>query len=473
MNENHDIQLLEISDMSGFHYSNPEGIAVVMPCIDTEKGMNTARNLSRRAGMSCKILIVHDSRRKGFIKTLNGAALKISTRYIVYLAQDAYPGRDWLLNAYHTLEKSGKGLLAFNDGKWKGRIASFGMVRTEWVKSLYDGRIFYPGYQSHGADNELTVIARSQNMHEYNPDCTLVEYDPNKDFGGSNPKDKALFQSRFMHGFNGMVPFRKLKKLAKEYKIKMPSKKPDNLKKEYNVSFEPQGNKIGISIIIHARNGATPLDRLLSGFTHVNTYKPVDFILIDNALKDDTEKIVAKYAANNSIRHLKRNKNESFAKSNNKAAKKANYPYLLFLNTDIIYTSDVLPLAAAQLQDANIGVVGIRLDDHPPSLPPGKIPGVQHTGIKFAYDSAHEFYRPFQLCLKTIEEAKKVPSGIYPAVTGAFLLCRKADFKKLSGFCEEYDYGFEDIDFCLRIGSKLKKKCLCIKIDKNQHSKLE
>ena len=94
MNENHDIQLLDTSDMSGFHYSNPEGIAVVMPCIDTEKGMNTARILSQRAGMPCKILVVHDSRRLGFIKTLNGAALKISTRYIVYLAQDAYPGRD-------------------------------------------------------------------------------------------------------------------------------------------------------------------------------------------------------------------------------------------------------------------------------------------------------------------------------------------------------------------------------------------
>lgn len=228
------------------------------------------------------------------------------------------------------------------------------------------------------------------------------------------------------------------------------------------MSFEPQGNKIGISIIIHARNGATPLDRLLSAFTHVNTYKPVDFIVIDNALKDDTEKIVAKYAANNSIRHLKRNKNESFAKSNNKAVKKANYPYLLFLSTDIIYTSDVLPLAAAQLQDANIGAVGMRLDDHPPSLPPGKIPGVQHTGIKFVHDPVQDLYRPFQLRLKTIEEAKKVSSSIYPAVTGAFLLCRKADFKKLSGFCEEYDYGFEDIDFCLRIGSKLKKKCLCI-----------
>ncbi len=462
MNKNHDIQLLKTSDLSGFHYSNPEGIAVVMPCIDTEKGMTTARNLSRRAGMPCKVLIVHDSRHQGFIKTLNDAALKISARHIVYLAEDAYPGRNWLVCAYHTLEKSGKGLLAFNDGKWKGRIASFGMVRTKWVKSLYDGKLFYPGYESHGADNELTVIARVRNMHAYNPDCTLVEYDPVKDFGGSNPRDRELFQTRFVNGFDGMVPLKKLKKLAKEYNVKMHLKNHENLTKGYNVICEPQKNRIGISIIIHARSGATPLDRLLSAFYQVNTYQPVEFIVIDNTLNDQTRKVVAKYAANDSIRHLKRNENESFAISNNLAVKKANYPYLLFLSTDIIYTSDVLPLAVAQLQDANIGVVGIRLDDSPPSLPPGNLPGVRHTGIKFVHDPAHEFYRPLQLSLKTIEEAKKVPSSIYPAVAGAFLLCRKGEFEKLDGFCEEYDYGFEDIDFCLRIGSKLKKKCLCI-----------
>lgn len=228
------------------------------------------------------------------------------------------------------------------------------------------------------------------------------------------------------------------------------------------MSFEPQGNKIGISIIIHARNGATPLDRLLSTFSQVNTYQPVELIVIDNASKSHTKKVVAKYSTNDSIRHIKRNKNESIAISNNLAAQKANYPYLLFLNTDIIYTNDVLPLAAAQLQDSDIGVVGIRLDDHFPSLPACNIPGVQHTGIKFVHDSVQDLYRPFQLRLKTIEEAKKVSSGIYAAVNGAFLLCRKEDFEKLGGFCEEYDYGFEDIDFCLRIGSKLKKKCLCI-----------
>ena len=95
-------------------------------------------------------------------------------RYIVYLAQDAYPGRDWLKTAYDVMEQSGKGLLGFNDGKFKGRIASFGMVRTDWAESLYGGPIMYPGYHSHGADNELTVIARALDMSTYQPECILI-----------------------------------------------------------------------------------------------------------------------------------------------------------------------------------------------------------------------------------------------------------------------------------------------------------
>lgn len=447
MSENQDIDLLKALELQSFHYSNPAGVAVVMPCIDTEKGMNAAKILSRRAGMPCKILIVHDTGRQGFIKTINDAVLRLNTRYIVYLAEDAYPGLDWLRSAWDTLENSGKGLLAFNDGKWKGQIASFGMVRTKWVNSLYGGLIFSPEYKNHQADIELTVIARAQNMFVYDPESTLLEYDPDKDFGGPhNPEDKAIFQSRFRGGFNGLVPFKKL----------------ENLAKEYDVTSNPPGNKTGISIIINVGKGAASLDRLLSSFIKVNTYSPVELIVIDNSSTGGAEGIIDKYAADCSIRFLKLNGNESFAVSNSLAVKEATSPYLLFLNTDIIYTNDVLSLAAAQLQEPDIGVVGIRLDDYPQDLPSGHPPGVQHLGIKFEHDTAGNFYRPFQLRLKTVAEAAKVPSGIYPAVSGAFLLCRKADFEKLGGFCGEYDQGFEDIDFCLRIKKKFNKVCLCL-----------
>lgn len=216
------IKIIDVKDLCSFTYTDHKDIAVIMPCIDTKKGMYTAEILSRRAGIDCKILIVHDTLRQGFIKTLNDSAARVYTKYIVYLAEDAYPGRGWLRSAYETLEKSGKGLLAFNDGKWRGRIASFGMVRIEWVKNLYGGSIFCPEYKAHKADNELTVIARVLNMHEYNPGCTLLEYDPEKDLiRGSNPEDDELFRKRFIKGFDGLVPFEKIERLAKEYKVKI------------------------------------------------------------------------------------------------------------------------------------------------------------------------------------------------------------------------------------------------------------
>ena len=211
------IQCIDVQSLAYLQHIDEKGVAVIMPCTDAKLGMETARLLLRRAGMPCSIFVVLDSSRQGFVRTLNDAVARISAQYIVYLAQDAYPGRDWLHSAYRYLEESGKALLGFNDGKWKGRIASFGMVRTQWAKRLYRGAIFYPGYRSHAADNELTVIARALDTYQYAPDCVLVEYDPHKDFGGSNPVDYYLFKTRFAQGFDGLVPRERLRPLAEEY----------------------------------------------------------------------------------------------------------------------------------------------------------------------------------------------------------------------------------------------------------------
>jgi len=483
---NPDIQTISTTDLSSFSFSAPDGIAVIMPCTDTEMGLKTAEILHRRAGMDCNVFVVYDNNRQGFIKTLNDSAARISAKYIVYLAQDAYPGRGWLKCAYDTLEKTGKSLLAFNDGKWQGRIASFGMVRTSWTKTLYNGPILYPGYKSHAADNELTVIARCQEMHEYNPECTLLEYDPEKDFGGSNREDKALFDKRFVKCFDGLVSFNKRKhfeNLAKEYKVKLPP-------------FRPQGSSHsrGISIIILTRNGAHHLEKLLSTFLAVNTHPPFELIIVDHASTDSTTQTIAKYCDKIFVRLIKRKKNYTFSESCNFGANKARYPYLLFLNNDIIFTDDVLPAALTKLeQNQTIGAVGVRLDDDPASLPEGKSPGVQHTGIHFLWNDKRGYYQPEQIRYGSLKEylssqdaflqqdnsplggiskQKEIGeetcrlecsnSSFFPAITGAFLLCRKTDFKSLAGFSEVYNYGLEDIDFCLRLQRELKKKCFCI-----------
>jgi glycosyltransferase involved in cell wall biosynthesis len=229
--EDTSIVALDVQSIASISFRDPKGVAIVMPSIDTAKALDTARLLVRRAGMQVKLFIVEDTLRQGFIRTLNDTAARLDVKYIVYLAEDAFPGVDWLKLAYTKLEETGKGLLAFNCGKWRGRIAAFGMVRIEWVSQLYGGPLLYPGYMSHKADNEITVIARVTDQAIYDGDCVLVEIDAKKVFKENAPEDKALFHDRFRTGFDGLAPIDKLRPLAKLYFVpletaKTPKKKP-------------------------------------------------------------------------------------------------------------------------------------------------------------------------------------------------------------------------------------------------------
>lgn len=218
------VEYLDVRKLKSLDRPAHTDVTVLMPCIDEPLGMKTAQLLATRAGMDCEIFVIDDTLRQGFVKTLNEAAVKSSSAYIVYLAQDAYPGRDWLRRAYEAMEKTGAGLLGFNDGKSYGRIAAFGMVRRDWVRGLYNGPIFYPGYKSHAADNELTVIARANRMYIYEPNCVLVEFDPDKEAKNHirNKNDGALFKERFVRGFDGLASARSVLKMADEYGVQLP-----------------------------------------------------------------------------------------------------------------------------------------------------------------------------------------------------------------------------------------------------------
>jgi hypothetical protein len=213
------IRLIDVRALASFRHDDAGGVLVIMPSIRVRKAVRAARTLIERAGMSCTVLIVRDSPRRGFVAACNAAVERSAAKYVVYLAEDAFPGLDWLRLAHEALERSGKGLLGFNDGKWRGRIAAFGMVRLDWVRPIYGGPLFYPGYVAHKADNELTVIARAQDRYVYDPDCTLFEYDPGKVFGGRFKDDRATFRARFRSGFDGLIPIEKLAPLAREYGV--------------------------------------------------------------------------------------------------------------------------------------------------------------------------------------------------------------------------------------------------------------
>jgi len=231
----------------------------------------------------------------------------------------------------------------------------------------------------------------------------------------------------------------------------------------------PTTDRNGVSIIILTLNGAALLDRLLHAFFRTNTHRPVELIVVDHGVlgdpADPTPDIIARYQEYGELCYIQRGANHSFSASCNLAAKWARYPNLLFLNNDIIYSADALPSALQKLDEPDIGIVGIRLDDDPDSLDPGQEPGVQHLGIEFPWSERRGYHHPRQIRhpnLKAYLAQEPSAGSLQPAVTGAFLFCRKCDFEELGGFSAEYDYGLEDIDFCLRMSRDLGKRSWCL-----------
>lgn len=219
-----EVSIVDVSELNSAELRFKRDICVVMPCINKEAGIKRIQLLKRTAGIKADFVVALDTEYQGFIKTLNQTARVSSAKYVVYLAEDAVPGCNWLKLAHDRLEQENKSVLAFNCGKWHGRIAAFGMVRKEWVYQYYGDCILYQGYRSHRADNELTVIARACNQFIYAPDAILFENDKSKDFkkkesdaGNFTEEDKNLFKQRFKSGFGGQLDYSLYEDLHDEY----------------------------------------------------------------------------------------------------------------------------------------------------------------------------------------------------------------------------------------------------------------
>lgn len=184
----------------------PESL-VVMPYIDHEAATRCAALMVSRAGTSSAgiILGIQDTDRAGFISLINRTFKASKSKFFGYVAQDAFPGRQWLSLALNVMRLPDKGLFAFNDGKWMGILASFGLASREWAEKNYGGNFFFPGYVSHYADAELSVLAMSERKYSYDANSLLVEVDWNKDSKVINATDRALYKTRSNRGFDGRV----------------------------------------------------------------------------------------------------------------------------------------------------------------------------------------------------------------------------------------------------------------------------
>jgi hypothetical protein len=186
-----------------------DGPIMVMPFTNRAQAEQAAQLMAARAGTSGLLLAVHDDDRTGFIRMVNLAFQKTHSTHFGYVAQDAFAGRQWLRLAIEALG-SEQVLLGFNDGKWAGALAGFGLAQRAWAQDNYAGSFFYPRYQRHYADAELTLLALQSGSYAYEPNALLVEVDWLKDQSQVDTADRQLFLERKASGFGGKVTHPKL-----------------------------------------------------------------------------------------------------------------------------------------------------------------------------------------------------------------------------------------------------------------------
>jgi GT2 family glycosyltransferase len=216
-----------------------------------------------------------------------------------------------------------------------------------------------------------------------------------------------------------------------------------------------------VSVVILNRNGAKVLAGMLESWSRYNTSIAAELIVIDHASSDDSLALLKRWRHRLDLKVVALKVNDSFSASCNRGAKLARGNHLLFLNNDIQWLHDALPRMLESLQDPSVGIVGLKLlKVVGESQSSGQhVSEVQHLGVRFKLNS--NSYWPYEIAPEAgIAEEEYSPQDV-PAVTGAALLCRKDDFETVGGFHTDYFYGFEDVELCLRLATRLNKRVIC------------
>ncbi|MGU3661025.1 glycosyltransferase family protein [Methylobacterium fujisawaense] len=202
--------------------------------------------------------------------------------------------------------------------------------------------------------------------------------------------------------------------------------------------------------IVINRNGRGLLKRFFETFLEHESRGQSEVIIVDHNSTDGSDEEVSLWSDKINARFFKRDGNYSFSASNNFAAAQTSADVLVFVNNDVFFHEPTFPSVLSTLSDTQVGCVGIRLLDEIPSGQLVELSAVQHLGIHFRHDAGAGLMAPFESRLSHVWRSETDCPVEVPAVTGAYLACRRQDFTRIGGFDERYFYGMEDVDLCLR-----------------------
>jgi GT2 family glycosyltransferase len=199
-----------------------------------------------------------------------------------------------------------------------------------------------------------------------------------------------------------------------------------------------------VSIIILTHNRLELTRDCIDSIYEFSDFSIFELIVVDNASCDGTPVYLSRIASQkDNVKAIYNRKNLGFAKGCNQGARAAKGDYLLFLNNDTRVTQGWLDeMLKVFKEEERMGVVGSRL-----IYPDGKL---QHGGVVLTL-----WGRPINLDKDTSPESlEELAAREVFGVTGASMLIKRDLFFDCGGFDEEYIYGYEDVDLCLKVSQR-------------------
>lgn len=196
-----------------------------------------------------------------------------------------------------------------------------------------------------------------------------------------------------------------------------------------------------ISIITLIHNQIEMTRRCLQSICESQVPHDVEVICVDNASSESMASLQEEFTdAPCHFGWLRNDRNLSFSVANNRAARQACGSSLLFLNNDVILDRrSIHNLLLRMEQDSRCGIAGLRL-----LFPDGG--RIQHAGItQMLWGYVSNYGSGAAADDPRLGETRPVF-----AVTGAVLAIRKDLFERVGGFGEDYKWGYEDVDLCMK-----------------------
>lgn len=176
-----------------------------------------------------------------------------------------------------------------------------------------------------------------------------------------------------------------------------------------------------------------------------------EIIVIDNASNDDSAKTLLKTFP--TITLIENTTNEGFGVANNKAAKKAQGQYLLFLNSDTLLKKDTLRLLFTQVKRHQANVATCRLLNPDGSIQPqgGALPTLSSL---FLWASGIDDFPLVNSLVTSYQHRNKdffMRDQKMGWVGGTALVIKRDLFQEIGGFDPNiFMYG-EDVELCMRL----------------------